>query len=369
MPTNSYVHWWNDTNEQNLLQTLMTEAIQIHGFDVVYLPRSMRREDTLYNEDVLSLFTQTYPIEVYLKNVLGWEGQGDFLSKFGLQVDDKITVMISRERFDELIPRARFTRGQISADAGGTTVTGTNSKFRTDLRVGDRLTTTSSGQTRTVTAIKNSTSLTVNTAFTTSVTNEYFSVPLDDDIKPPVSRPMEGDLVYLPDPFNAMMEVKFVVHERAAGQFYALGKKTFYEVQLELYTYSHEVIATGDPEIDVFQDDVAYAVDLMLNTTSGSGTYSVGETVYQGASVDLATATGVVASWNEDNGVLRITTITGVFANGVLVVGETSGASYLLAETPDLIDTPNDPNDDNAYIAQQDDDVIDTREIHRITGV
>jgi hypothetical protein len=368
MPTNSYVHWWNDANEQNLLQELMTEAIQFHGFDVVYLPRSMRREDTFYNEDVLSLFTQTYPIEVYLKNVLGWEGQGDFLSKFGLQVDDKITVMISRDRFNELIPRARFTRGQISADAGGTTITGTNSKFKTDLRVGDDLTTTSSGQTRTVTAIKNNTSLTVSTAFDISVEMEYFSVPLADDIKPEESRPMEGDLVYMPAPFNAMMEVKFVVHERAAGQFYPLGKKTFYEVQLELYTYSHETIATGDSDIDVFQNEVTYTIDLSLGAT-GSGSYVVGETVYQGSSVETSTATGVVTEWDADNHLLRLSTLTGTFANSIAVIGQTSGASYVLSETPDALDTPNDPNDDNAYIATQDDDIIDTRETNRITGV
>lgn len=368
MPTNSYVHWWNDTNEQNLLQDLMTEAIQFHGFDVVYLPRSMRREDTFYNEDVLSLFTQTYPIEVYLKNVLGWEGQGDFLSKFGLQVDDKITVMISRERFNELIPRARFTRGQISADAGGTTITGTNTKFKTDLHVDDVMTTTSSGQTRRIVSVINNTSAIANTAFDISVDQEYFSVALDEDAEPDESRPMEGDLVYMPAPFNAMMEVKFVIHERAAGQFYPLGKKTFYEVQLELYTYSHETIATGDPDIDVFQNETTYTILLDMDP-SGTGTYVVGETVYQGSSVDSATATGVVVEYDDHDNQLRLSTITGTFVGEIPVVGQTSGASQLVMQTPDVLDTPNDPNDDNAYLAEQDDDIVDTREINRITGV
>lgn len=368
MATNSYVRWWNDTNEQNLLQSLMTETIKFHGFDLVYMPRSMRREDTLYNEDILSKFTATYSIEAYLKNVTGWDGQGDFLSKFGLRVDDKISVMISRERFDEIIPRARLTVGQISAAAGGVVVTGNNTKFRTELRVGDTLITSRSGQSRTVVSIESNKKLTVDAAYTTAVESEYFSIPTPIDQPLPPSRPMEGDLIYFPAPLNTMMEVKFVEHEKSQGQFYPLGKLTYWEVQCELFTYSHEVIETGDPEIDVYARTYEYQQDLFLVQESGSGTYDVGERVYQGTNLAESTASADVVSWDTDNRILRVGNITGEFAASSLVVGDGSQAAYYLEEAPNTLLMPNTKAADNNYLDEQDNDIIDRREVHRIVG-
>lgn len=366
MATNPYVRWWSDTNEQNLLQDLVTEAIQFHGLDITYMPRSMRREDTLYNEDILSKFTRTYHIEAYIKNVMGWDGQGDFLSKFGLRVDDKVTILVSRDRFEQLIPPARTTTGQITGNTTSLVVTGNNTKFKRELRVGDVITTTSSGQSHTITAITNNTSLTVNTAFTTPVTSEYFSVALGQGIEPPPSRPMEGDLIYFPAPLNVMMEVKFVEHEKSQGQFYPLGKLTFWEIHCEIWTYSHEVIETGDSEVDEFADKYAYQLDLELAT--GTGTYEKGEEVYQGASLATATAAGTVISWDESNKILRLANTRGEFIPQQLVIGADSGASYYLDTEPDEKLLPADPTADNAYLDEQDNDIIDRRERHRIIG-
>lgn len=368
MPTNPHLRWWNDTNEQNLLQNLITESIQFYGFEVVYLPRSLRREDLLYSEDILSKFTSNYPIEVYLKNVNGWDGQGDFLSKFGLRISDKFSIMISRERFDEIVPRARITTGQITATAGGTTVTGNNTKFQFELKGGDEITTTSSGQTRTISSITNSTSLTVSTAFTSAVTAEYFSVDTDDDEIVPPSRPMEGDLIYFPAPLNTIMEVKFVEHEKSPGQFYPLGKLTHYHVDCESWNYSHELVQTGDADVDALAQKFEYQLDLELSAESGSGTYTAAESVYQGPSLAAATASGVVVSWDATNLVLRISNLTGDFATETLVHGATSGASYYLDETPNKLLLPNSKTADNLYLNEQDNDIIDPREVHRIFG-
>lgn len=367
MPTNSYVRWWDDTNEQNLLQSLMTEAIKFHGLDVVYMPRSLRREDSLYSEDILSKFTSTYPIEVYLKNIQGWDGQGDFLSKFGIRVDDKMSIMISRERFDEIVPRARLTTGQITGDAGGTTITGNNTKFRSELRVGDQITTTSSGQTRTITAIASHTSLTVSAALTTSVTSEYFSVAVADTTILPPSRPMEGDLIYFPAPLSVIMEVKFVEHEKSQGQFYPLGKLTYYEVQCEIFTYSHEVIQTGDPDVDTLAQTYAYQMDLEL-AAGGSGTYDEDETVYQGSTLAGASASAQVVSWDATNRLLRVKNTMGEFATAMLVTGATSGAAYYLDEAPNTLLLPTASTSDNTYLSEQESDIIDSREVNRIVG-
>lgn len=367
MPTNSYVRWWGDTHEQTLLQNLMTEAIKFHGFDVIYMPRSMRREDTLYNEDILSKFTQTYPIEVYLKNVQGWDGQGNFLSKFGLRVDDKMSIMISRERFDELIPRARFTSGQLTVAPNSTEVSGNNTKFKSELRVGDQITTTSSGQTRIIASIQNNKTLTVTEPFVYAVNNEYFSVAIAPETPLPPARPMEGDLIYFPAPLHVIMEIKYIQHEKSQGQFYPLGKLTFYEVDCEIWMYSNELLETGDPDVDAFAQQYEYQIDLEL-AEGGTGAYDVDERVYQGPNLAEAIASGKVVSWDAANRVLRISNVTGEFAKGTLVVGDGSTAAYYLGEDPNKLLLPTTKAADNQYLNDEDNDIVDSREVNRIFG-
>ena len=115
MPTNPYFNTANRTSEQNLVEDLIVEAIQIYGHDVVYLPRTLMNEDVLYGEDPISKFSSHYNIEVYVKNVDGFEGQGDFLSKFGLQIQDQATFVVSKARFERILDpvRERPTEGDL----------------------------------------------------------------------------------------------------------------------------------------------------------------------------------------------------------------------------------------------------------------
>jgi hypothetical protein len=72
----------------------------IYGMDVFYLPRESRdKVDYIYGEDTLKTYTKAYPIEMYLEDVLGMEGEGDFASKFGLEIRDETTFLVSRRRF------------------------------------------------------------------------------------------------------------------------------------------------------------------------------------------------------------------------------------------------------------------------------
>lgn len=87
--------------EQNLIEDLIIESIRIYGHDVWYMPRTLGAKDELLNEDDLSLFTDAFMIEMYIKNVEGFEGEGDFLSKFGLQIRDSITFTVSMRKFTE----------------------------------------------------------------------------------------------------------------------------------------------------------------------------------------------------------------------------------------------------------------------------
>ena len=99
------------TQEQLLIEDLVIEAMQIHGMDVFYLPRTSRDQvDFLYGEDTLKQYTSAYPIEMYLENVTGMEGEGDFISKFGLEIRDEVSLLVSRRRFKYAVGAANLIR-------------------------------------------------------------------------------------------------------------------------------------------------------------------------------------------------------------------------------------------------------------------
>ena len=110
MPTNFYFNNFpadHITQEQLLVEDLVIEAMQIYGMDVYYIPRSVRvgnEIDYLFGEDTLKEYRVAYPVEMYLENVSGMDGEGDFISKFGLEIRDELTMLVSRRRF-------RYTTG------------------------------------------------------------------------------------------------------------------------------------------------------------------------------------------------------------------------------------------------------------------
>ena len=116
MATNVYFNPFpkNITSEQLLVEDLLIEAMQIYGMEVFYLPRSSRDQvDFLYGEDTLKQYTEAYTIEMYLEDVTGMEGEGDFISKFGLEIKDEVTLLISRRRFAATIPQTRPNEGDL----------------------------------------------------------------------------------------------------------------------------------------------------------------------------------------------------------------------------------------------------------------
>ena len=102
MPTvNHYFNNFTNSMEQNLVEDLIIESIRIYGIECLYIPRTLVKEDLLFGEDVLSKFTTAYPIEMYVKSVDGFEGDGTFLSKFGLEIRDQMILTMARRRFVE----------------------------------------------------------------------------------------------------------------------------------------------------------------------------------------------------------------------------------------------------------------------------
>ncbi len=105
-PTNFYFQSGNTsgtTNEQRLIEDLILESISIYGHDVFYLPRTVVKLDNLFLEDVISQFTQAYPIEMYLANVTGWEGDREVFTKFGIEVRDKATFIVAKRRWEDSV--------------------------------------------------------------------------------------------------------------------------------------------------------------------------------------------------------------------------------------------------------------------------
>jgi len=89
--------------EQDLLEDLIIESIQIYGLDMYYLPQNTTKLDTLFGEDAgTTMYTQAYPVEMYVKNVEGFEGDGNFLQQFGMEIRDQVTFTVARSRFDDL---------------------------------------------------------------------------------------------------------------------------------------------------------------------------------------------------------------------------------------------------------------------------
>jgi|TARA_B100000929_G_scaffold289814_1_gene281575 hypothetical protein len=282
MATNQYfnLHGTN-TPEQRLIENLNIEAIKTFGTDVYYCPRTLNDEDTLMGDDNTSSYNSAHTIEMYIKSVDGFEGEGDFISKFGLQIKDQITFTVARRRWAEL-----NVQGEGRADA-----------------------------------------------------------------------PAEGDLIYFPTT-ESLFQVMFVEDESV---FYQTGGLQVYDLLCEMFFYSDQSLNTGIEVIDAIERAQSYSIDFTMNT--GSGNYTVGEQVYQGASLAAATVKGEVSSWNATDKLLNLINMTGNFSGTVNIVGDSSSASYSISSfdaQTSAADTA--ASADNAEIEAAADAIIDFTE-------
>ena len=90
-------------SEQNLVQDLINEQLRMYGVEVYYIPRQYLTKNTVIEEVIQSEFTSAYPIEAYVNNYDGYDGQGTLLSKFGITDLDDLTLIISKERYEQYI--------------------------------------------------------------------------------------------------------------------------------------------------------------------------------------------------------------------------------------------------------------------------
>jgi hypothetical protein len=182
------------------------------------------REDPLFGEDTLRKFDDAVDLEMYIKNVEGFEGEGDFLSKFNLEIRDQITLTVARKRFDQAKSEKLTTEVGYNILTEDADTNAPSRQYLSTAYAGDSIQLEEGGL-------------------------EGYSIT--------TNRPTEGDLIYFPL-VKKLFEIKFVEHEQV---FYQTGRLQTYDIRCELFEYSSEQIDTGISDIDSIEDN--YTTDIL----------------------------------------------------------------------------------------------------------
>ena len=92
-----------NTNEKKLYEDLIIEGLKIYGHDVYYLPRTLVNRDLILGEDTLSKFDDSYLIEMYVETTEGLAGEQELINKFGLEIREETTFMLSKRRWTNAV--------------------------------------------------------------------------------------------------------------------------------------------------------------------------------------------------------------------------------------------------------------------------
>jgi hypothetical protein len=216
---NKYFQNFQYAGEQDIVEDLFQEAIKVYGVNIKYMPKTLVKQDNVWGEDVLRQFNLAVEIEMYVKNTEGFEGAGDLITRAGLDINDEMTLTVSRMRWNQV-------------RAGESVIDEMNNMVQLE-----------SANTATP---ANSAMIMLEAG--TAGTNGYSITS---------SRPEEGDVLLFPIN-KKLYEVKFVEHEEV---FYQTGKLQSYDLRCELFTYSSEMMDTGDVDIDAVE--TSFSLDLL----------------------------------------------------------------------------------------------------------
>ena len=101
MATNFFFNNFQASQEQLLLENLIIESIKIYGQDMFYIPRKLNNYDAIYGADDQSSYENAYGIEMYIKSVDGFSGDGNFMSKFGIEIRDQVIFSMAQRIFNQ----------------------------------------------------------------------------------------------------------------------------------------------------------------------------------------------------------------------------------------------------------------------------
>ena len=178
-------------------------------------------------------------------------------------------------------------------------------------------------------------------------------------------RPREGDLIYVPflNGTGELYEITFADQDK---EFNTLGRVVpyFYELHLEKFKFSSEVIATGVDVIDAAATNSSYQIEFQMDANSGTGQYFRQEIVYQAPDQTHANATavGIVQSWNDPTKILSVSNIAGEFEDGQVIIGATSNTQYTLTSYDPLKENLRDESYNNFIIENQANNVVNLTE-------
>ena len=373
MATNSIFHTNNLTalkTEQNLYRDLIKEAIQIYGHDVYYVDRTTVATDTILGEDALSKFTTQHPIEMYVEDGEGgYAGEKEIMSQFGLENRNEITLVVSKQRFQEMDSQITLedgtdtTGGSIQLEAGSINQNANSSKLET---VTQRFITINGTDSSSTNADDKIMLEDDNTSFILSEESGSEFYVLMDTATTDADRPQEGDLVYHPI-LGKMFQVNFVDHDQP---FHQLDNNPVYKLRCQQFEYSQERIDTGITELDNIESELSVDIGEHQFTLEQSTTYNEDIRIFHTASdqglllLDGTDSTGTNAGDNvtgEDD-----TTSSG---DNILLenAADTGTPQYLLQETYIVGDSSTntsniDKTAQNELFDQLDDNVLDFSE-------
>lgn len=112
-------------SEQNLYEDIVIEALDVYGQLVYYLPRTIVNEDTIFGDDIPSKFNAAYKLSMYIENIDGFEGEGDLFTRFGVEIRDEATFVVSRRKYTSFVQR---TEGGLNRPTEGDLIYLTTSK-------------------------------------------------------------------------------------------------------------------------------------------------------------------------------------------------------------------------------------------------
>jgi hypothetical protein len=198
-----------------MVENLFVSAIKQFGFDIYYIPRNINNLDKVFGEDGISSFEGAAKVEVYVKEAPA-PGSA-FVSQFGFNMGDSITLQLSRRRFNEIkTPKLMAENGySIYLETADENISGDFAALELD-------------------------------------SDNNFEIITDD--------PTIGDLIYFPTD-KKLYEIAFV---ETRSIFYQVGNLQIWELQCNLFEYSHEDIDTGVQEIDIFNKFDGNSLDATL---------------------------------------------------------------------------------------------------------
>ena len=327
MAVNKAFHTSNSTaitSEKNLYSDLVKEAIQIYGHDVYYIDRTTVAIDNILGEDSLSKFTTQVPIEMYVENSDGgYEGEKELMSQFGLENRNELTLVVHRERFQDLTKQVRLESGTDTTGGSILLESGTIDQS-SDSSV---LETVTSG-------------------------SDFYLLTETDAVN--TDRPYEGDLVYHPI-LEKIFEISFVDHDEP---FHQLDNNPVFKLSCKQFEYGSDALDTGITEIDSIED--------ALTRNSRDFEFTLEQSTAQNENINIQHARsnfGLLLEETDGDNIIGEDDSTSVGESIQLENDADSGdASFLLQETYNVGDFVQDKTAQNELFDQLDNNVLDFSE-------